>query len=114
MRVKFEKSKMVLRAGIEPARPQGTQDFLTNYGFRRPFDLGLVIWDFFKSAIQNPKSKIRSVCGLDYIFIFYQNNGSQTEAVLNWRFILYLIESIIYGSMRLKYLRASRVPIRNL
>jgi len=26
---------MVLRAGIEPARPQGTQDFLTNYGFNR-------------------------------------------------------------------------------
>ncbi len=26
---------LVLRAGIEPARPQGTQDFLTSYGFRR-------------------------------------------------------------------------------
>ncbi len=50
---------MVLRAGIEPARPQGTQDFLTNYDFRR---------------LQN------AVCGLDYTFIFYQNNSSQTEA----------------------------------
>jgi len=51
---------LVLRAGIEPARPQGTQDFLTSYGFRR---------------LQN------AVCGLDYIFVFYQNTGSQTEAV---------------------------------
>ena len=32
---------MVLGAGIEPARPQGTQDFLTCYGFRRLQDCSL-------------------------------------------------------------------------
>ncbi|MGI8640911.1 MAG: hypothetical protein ACR2MG_13325 [Pyrinomonadaceae bacterium] len=54
----------MLRAGIEPARPQGTQDFLTNYGFRRPFDLGLVIWDLGFFQIRNPKSKIQNPFGL--------------------------------------------------
>ena len=31
----FINLKLVLRAGIEPARPLRTQDFLTSYGFRR-------------------------------------------------------------------------------
>jgi len=55
----------VLRAGIEPARPQGTQDFLTSYGFRR-------------------LQKI--VCGLDFIFTFYLQSSSQAEAVKSLRF----------------------------
>jgi len=44
---------------------------LTRYGFRRPFDLEFEIWDldlFFKSAILNPQSAIRLVCGLDCLF----------------------------------------------
>ena len=35
---------MVLRAGIEPARPQGTQDFLTCYGFRRLHRMQFGVW----------------------------------------------------------------------
>ncbi len=58
---------MVLRAGIEPARPQGTQDFLTSYDFRRLLS-----------------EKV--ICGLDFIFTFYLHASSQAEAVKSLRF----------------------------
>jgi hypothetical protein len=57
---------MVLRAGIEPARPQGTQDFLTNYDFCRP--------------------QKNAVCGLDFTFTFYYFGSSQAGAVKSLHF----------------------------
>jgi len=57
--------QMVLRAGIEPARPQGTQDFLTSYDFHR-----LQI----------------AVCGLDFTFTFYYFHSSQAGTVKSLHF----------------------------
>lgn len=59
---------MVLRAGIEPARPQGTQDFLTNYDFRRLL---------FEKVI----------CGLDYTFAFYYKIAVRQESSSLYTFI---------------------------
>jgi len=71
----------VLRAGIEPARPQGTQDFLTNYSFRR---------------LQN------AVCGLDFTFTFYYFRSSQAGTVKSLHFFEFIMKLRKYNEMQLR------------
>jgi len=58
---------MVLRAGIEPARPEGHRIFLPTTTFAA----------YFTKKV---------ICGLDFIFTFYLQTSSQAEAVKSLRF----------------------------
>ena len=56
---------MVLRAGIEPARPEGHRIFLPTTTFA---------------------ACLPAVCGLDFIFTFYYFHSIQAEAVKSLHF----------------------------